>query len=133
MARRLDRNEHTMRTWLQAYCLAGLAGLQHTPPPGGPATPGPPVTEQLEQLLGHSPSHCGSSEDGWTVHLRREDRANPHEAVRAATVRCYLPAGDWLYTRLATTVPRNAPSAENNQPGGPPWWPPSASVTRNGP
>jgi transposase len=28
IARRLDRNEHTIRTWLKAYRSAGLAGLR---------------------------------------------------------------------------------------------------------
>ena len=38
IARRLDRNEHTIRTWLKAYRSAGLAGLHNTPQPGRPAT-----------------------------------------------------------------------------------------------
>ena len=38
IAQRLDRNEHTMRTWLKAYQTAGLQGLHNTPQPGRPAT-----------------------------------------------------------------------------------------------
>src|SRR5215467_6272951 len=72
IARRLDRNEHTMRTWLKAYRVAGLVGLHNTPQPGRPATKGQDVTAQLELLLGHSPSHFGYIEDGWTVNLRRD-------------------------------------------------------------
>ena len=132
IARRLDRNEHTIRTWLKAYRLAGLAGLQNTPQPGRPATKGQHVTEQLEQLLGHRPSHFGYIEDGWTVNLLRAYFATPHEAVSDATVRRQLQAGDWVYKRFAKTVPRNAPSAEKKKPGWQKLSPPSASVKRNG-
>jgi transposase len=38
IAQRLDRNEHTLRTWLKAYRTAGLTGLQNTPQSGRPAT-----------------------------------------------------------------------------------------------
>ena len=31
IARRLDRNEHTIRTWLKAYRTTGLPGLHNTP------------------------------------------------------------------------------------------------------
>jgi Homeodomain-like domain len=59
IAQRLDRNEHTIRTWLKAYQTAGLHGLHNTPQPGRPATKGPIVTAQLESLLAQSPSHFG--------------------------------------------------------------------------
>ena len=71
IARRLDRNEHTIRTWLKAYQTAGLQGLQNTPPSGRPATKGQAVSAQLEHLLTQSPSHFGYIEDGWTVDLIR--------------------------------------------------------------
>src|SRR5919202_9792 len=56
MAQRLDRNEHTIRTWLKAYRAEGLAGLRNTPPPGRPATTGHGGTKQIEQLFVNSPS-----------------------------------------------------------------------------
>jgi predicted ArsR family transcriptional regulator len=40
IAQHLDRNEHTIRTWLKAYRAEGLAGLRNTPQPGRPATKG---------------------------------------------------------------------------------------------
>jgi transposase len=132
IAQRLDRNEHTIRTWLKAYRTAGLAGLHNTPQSGRPATKGQHVAEQLAQLLGHSPSHCGYIEDGWTVHLLRDYFATHHEAVSDATVRRQLQAGNWVYKRFAKTVPRNAPSAEKKKPGWQKLLPPSASVKRNG-
>ena len=132
LAQRLDRHEPTMRTWLKAYRAEGLAGLRNTPPPGRPATKGQGVTQQIEQLFVHSPSHFGYIEDGWTVHLLRDYFAKHHEAVSDATVRRQLQAGDWVYQRFAQTVPRNAPSVEKKKPGWQQLSLPSASVKRNG-
>jgi transposase-like protein len=39
IARRLDRNEHTIRTWLKAYRTAGLTGLYNTPQTGASCHP----------------------------------------------------------------------------------------------
>ena len=69
IARRLNRNEHTIRTWLKAYRGAGLPGLHNTPQSGRPATIGQRVSDHIEQLLAHGPSHFGYIEDGWTVDL----------------------------------------------------------------
>ena len=117
IAQHLDRNEHTIRTWLKAYRAEGLAGLHNTPQPGRPGTKGHGVTAQLVQLLAHSPSHFGYIEEGWTVDLLRDYLAQHHEAVSDATVRRQLQAGDWVDKRFAKTVPRNAPTAAKKKPG----------------
>ena len=117
IARHLDRNEHTIRTWLKAYQTAGLPGLQNTPQSGRPATKGQGVSAQLEHLLAQSPSHFGYIEDGWTVDLRRHDLAQHTGNVSDATVRRPWQAGGWVYKRFATTVPRNAPSPEKKKRG----------------
>ena len=130
IARRLDRNEHTIRTWLKAYRTAGLAGLHNTPQPGRPAAKGQHVTKQIERLLAQPPSHFGYLEDGWTVDLIRDYLAQHHEAVSDATVRRQLQAGGWVYKRFAKTVPRNAPSAEKKKPGWQKLSPPSVPAKR---
>jgi transposase len=132
IAQRVDRNEHTIRTWLKAYRAEGLAGLRTTPPPGRPATKGQGVTKQIEQLFVHSPSHCGYIEEGWTVALLRDYLAQHREAVSDATVRRQLQASDWVYKRFATTVPRHAPTAEKKKRGWPQWSPPLRRAKRNG-
>ena len=76
-ARRLDRNEHTIRSWLKAYRTAGLTGLHNTPQSGRPATTGQRVSAHLEQLLAHRPRHFGYIEEGWTVDLLRDYLAQP--------------------------------------------------------
>jgi transposase len=132
IAQRLDRNEHTIRTWLKAYRTEGLAGLRNTPQPGRPATKGQGVTKQLEQLLSHSPSHFGYIEEGWTVDLIRDYLAQHQEAVSDATVRRQLQAGHWVYKRFAKTVPRKAPTAEKKKRGWQKLSPPLILAKRNG-
>ena len=134
MAQRLDRTEHTMRTWLKAYQTAGLHGLHNTPQPGRPATTGQSVTAPLEGLLAQSPSHCGSIAEGWTVDLLRDYLTQHTGAVSDATVRRQLQVGGWVYQRFATTGPRNAPSPEKKSTGGRNYRhherPPSATASR---
>ncbi len=132
IAQRLDRNEHTMRTWLKAYHTAGLPGLHHTPQPGRPATKGQSVTAQREGLLARSPSHFGYIEDGWTGDLLRDYLAQHTGDVSDATVRRQLQAGGWVYKRFAKTVPRNAPSPEKKKRGWQKFLPPLAYAKRNG-
>ena len=131
IAQRLDRNEHTIRTWLKAYQTAGLPGLHNTPQPGRPATKGQDVSAQLEHLLAQSPNHFGSIEAGWTVDLIRHYLAQTTGDVSDSTVRRQLQAGGWVYKRFATTVPRNAPSPEKTKPGWQKWSPPSVSGKRS--
>jgi len=133
IARRLDRNEHTIRTWLKAYHTAGLQGLQNTPQSGCPATKGRDVSAQLELLLTQSPSHFGYIEDGWTVDLIRHYLAQHMGAVSDATVRRQLQAGGWVYKRFATTMPRNAPSPEKKKRGWQRSSPPSVPSKRSDP
>jgi transposase len=133
IAQRLDRNEHTIRTWLKAYQTAGLPGLQHTPQPGRPATKGQEVTAQLEHLLAQSPSHFGSIEEGWTVDLIRHYLAQHTGDVSDATVRRQLQAGGWVSKRFAKTVPRNAPSTEKKKRGWQKWSRLSVPVKRSDP
>ena len=133
IAQRLDRNEHTIRTWLKAYQTAGLPGLQSTPQPGRSATKGQEVTAQLEHLLAQSPSHFGYIEEGWTVDLIRHYLAQKTGDVSDATVRRQLQAGGWGYTRFAKTVPLNVPSPEKKKPGWQKLSPPSTPGKRNTP
>jgi transposase len=133
IARRLDRNEHTIRTWLKAYRSAGLPGLHNTPQSGRPATTGQCVSTHIERLLTHSPSHFGYIEEGWTVDLLRDYLAQHQVPASDATVRRQLKAGDWVYKRFAKTIPRDAPSAAKKKPGWQKLSPPSAYARHNSP
>src|ERR671929_692513 len=131
IAQRLDRNEHTIRTWLKAYQTAGLPGLHNTPQSGRPATKGQAVTAQLEHLLAQSPSHFGYIEEGWTVDLIRHYLGQHIGDVSDATVRRQLQAGGWGYKSFAKTVTRNAPTPPKKKPRGQQWSQVSAFAKRN--
>ena len=133
IAQRLDRNEHTIRTWLKAYQTAGLPGLHNTPQPGRPATKGQSVTAHLESLLAQSPSHFGYIEEGWTVDLIRHYLAQKTGDVSDSTVRRQLQAGGWVYKRFTKTMPHKAPSPEKKKPGWQRLSPPSASAKHTDP
>src|SRR5499427_3727774 len=133
IAQRLDRNEHTIRTWLKAYQTAGLQGLHNTPQPGRPATKAQRVTAHLESLLAQSPGHFGYIEEGWTVDLIRHYLAQHTGDVSDATVRRQLQAGGWVYKRFAKTVPRNTPSPEKKKRGWQKLSPPSTPSKQNAP
>src|SRR5215470_14229435 len=60
IAQRLDRNEHTIRTWVKAYQTSGLQGLHSSPQSGRPARKGQRVTGHPESVLGQSTNHFGS-------------------------------------------------------------------------
>ena len=100
IAQRLDRNEHTIRTWLKAYQTAGLPGLHNTPQPGRPATKGQEVTAQLEHLLVQSPSHFGYLEEGWTVDLIRHYLAQKTNDVMQCPRTCYTDLDDLICKTL---------------------------------
>src|ERR671929_385001 len=100
IAQRLDRHEHTIRTWLKAYQTAGLPGLQNTPQPGRPATKDQEVTAQLEHLLVQSPSHFGYIEEGWTVDLIRHYLAQKTNDVMQCPRTCYTDLDDLICKTL---------------------------------
>ena len=92
IARRLDHNEHTIRTWLKAYRTAGLSGVQNTPQraAGHHRTAG---LRSPRATLSPQSSHFGYIEDGWTVDLLRDYLAQHQAPASDATVRRQLKAG----------------------------------------
>ena len=117
IAQRYERNEHTIRKWLKAYHAQGLAGLDNAPPPGRPATKSQKLEQQLDTLLTQAPSAYGYIEAGWRVDVLRDYLGQHDLQVSDTTVRRCLKSGGWVYTRLATTMPKHAPTAEKKKPG----------------
>lgn len=118
IARRLERNEHTIRKWLKAYDDHGLAGLDNAPPPGRPGTKSQKLNQQLDALLGQPPSAYGYIEAGWTVDLLRAYLRQHDIDVSDSTVRRALKSGGWVYKRFRKTTPTNAPTEDEKKPGG---------------
>ena len=132
IAQRLDRNEHTIRTWLKAYQTAGLQGLHNTPQPGRPATKAQRVTAHLESLLAQRPGHFGYIEEGWTVDLIRHDLPQHTGDVSDATVRRQLQAGAGSINASPQPCP-STPRAARKKRGWQKLSPPSTPVKRNAP
>ncbi len=116
IAKRLERTEQTVRTWLKAYQREGIEGLSDAPRPGRPPLKGQALDQQLEILLNLAPADFGYPEAAWTVGLIRHHLANCQLEVSDSTVRRHLQGGGWLYKRFAL-VPKGAPNGAEKEPG----------------
>lgn len=117
IAKRLDRDEQTVRAWLKAYQREGIEGLVNAPKSGRPPIKGQALDQQLEPLLAQSPADVGYLEAGWTVDLIRDYLAKHLLTVSDSTVRRHLQAGGWVYKRFTPTLPTHAPSSDKKKPG----------------
>lgn len=117
IAKRLDRDEQTVRAWLKAYQRDGIKGLVNAPKSGRPPLKGQALDQQLEPLLAQSPADVGYLEAGWTVDLIRDYLAKHRLSVSDSTVRRYLQAGGWVYKRFTPTLPTHAPNSDEKKPG----------------
>lgn len=59
IAKRLDRDEQTVRAWLKAYPREGIEGRVKAPTSGRPPLKGQALDQQLEPLLAQSPADVG--------------------------------------------------------------------------
>ncbi|HEY2810243.1 MAG TPA: IS3 family transposase [Rhabdochlamydiaceae bacterium] len=51
IAQRLNRHEHTVRSWIKAYIASGITGLQNKHTPGHPKIKGPAVEQEIDIIL----------------------------------------------------------------------------------
>lgn len=116
-AKRLERDEQTVRVWLKAYQHEGIDALDNAPKSGRPPIKGQALDQHLETLLEQSPGEVGYLEAGWTVDLIRDYLAKRQLDVSDSTVRRHLQAGGWVYKRFAQTMPDNAPTSDEKKPG----------------
>jgi transposase len=121
VAKRLGRDEQTVRAWLKAYQRDGIKGLVKAPTSGRLPLKGQALDQQLEALLAQSPADVGYLEAGWSVDLIGDDLAKPLLSVSDSTVRRYLQAGGWVYKRFTPTVATHAPHSDAKKPGWQTW------------
>lgn len=112
IAQRLNRHEHTVRTWIKAYVARGIEGLQNKHPPGRPKIKGPVVEQEINIILVNTPREFGYQEEGWTVCILLDYFSKKQLDVKEDTVRRALKKMGWVYKRFAKRVPKNAPSKE---------------------
>lgn len=112
IAQRLNRHEHTVRSWIKAYIVRGIEGLQNKRPPGRPKVKGFAVEQEIDILLISTPREFGYQEEGWTVCILLDYFSKKQLDVKEDTVRRALKKNGWVYKRFAKRVPKNAPSKE---------------------
>ena len=115
IAEKLDRHEHTVRTWLKAYIVHGINGLISKSPPGRTRIKGALVEEEIEKILVKSPREFGYQEEGWTVRIVIDYLFQKKINVKEDTVRRALQKKNWVYKRFSKSVPQNAPTKEEKQ------------------
>lgn len=111
IAHKLDRHEHTVRSWIKAYTKKGIDGLNSKLPPGRPKIKGCLVEAEVETMLTKTPRDFGYQEEGWTVRVLL-DFFQKNLRIKADTIRRALKRKGWVYKRFAKSVPKNAPSKE---------------------
>jgi transposase len=67
IARRLGRDERTVRFWLKRFNAQGLAGLDDPPRPGRPATYSPEIVGEVLATSLSDPQTLGQPFASWTV------------------------------------------------------------------
>lgn len=112
IAKRLNRHEHTIRSWIRAFIAGGIEGLKNKLPPGRPKIKGSAVEKEIDALLVKTPREFGYQEEGWTVCILLDYFSKKQLHVKEDTVRRALKKMGWVYKRFAKTVPKNAPSKE---------------------
>lgn len=115
IAEKVDRHEHTVRTWLKAYIAHGIKGLISKSPPGRTKIKGALVEEEIEKILIKTPRDFGYQEEGWTVRIVIDYLFQKKINVKEDTVRKALQKKKWVYKRFAKSVPQNAPTKEEKQ------------------
>lgn len=115
IAEKLNRHEHTVRTWLKAYIVHGVSGLISKLPPGRTRIKGALVEEEIEKILVKTPREFDYQEEGWTVRIIIDYLLRKKIHVKEDTVRRALRKKNWVYKRFAKSVPQNAPSKEEKQ------------------
>ena len=117
IAESIGRHEHTIRSWLKAYLLEGLEGLQNTPPPGRANRKEHEALTLLQPVLAKHPSDYGYLEAGWSTNSLVDYLSTQGLEASASTVKRALKQGGWVYKRFAKTMPADAPSAEKKKVG----------------
>ena len=117
IAESIGRHEHTIRSWLKAYLLEGLEGLQNTPPPGRTNLKAHEALTILQPVLARHPSAYGYLEAGWSTNSLVAYLSTQGLAVSPSPVKRALKQGGWVYKRFAKTMPVHAPSGEEKKVG----------------
>jgi transposase len=116
IARKLNRNAHTVRTVLKRYMEQGVDGLRRRRSPGRPAVVANKVKPLLEKILRKTPQDYKLPQQCWTKELLIEvcEKEYKVEISKRSMVRVLHAAG-YSWKRPQKTTPAHAPSKEEKK------------------
>jgi len=113
IAKDLDRNEHTVRLWLNRYIESGIKGLKHKKAPGRPKGKRLNCIDLINEFINISPCEFGYAESVWNVplmyHLLNGKKGMD---ISEDTIERALKDMGYTFKRPAKSVSPNAPSRE---------------------
>ncbi len=115
ISEKLNRHQHTARTWIKAYIAHGIQGLKSKKPPGRARIKGVLVEEEIEKILPKTPREFGYQEEGWTVRIIMDYLLQKKIEIKPDTVRRALRRRGWVYKRFAKSVSKNTPTEEEKE------------------
>lgn len=116
IARKLNRNPHTVRTVLRRYIERGVDGLRRRRSPGRPAVVGNKAKPILEEILQKTPQDYKHPQQCWTKELLIEvcEKEFGVRISKRSMVRVLHAAG-YSWKRPQKTTPAHAPSKESKK------------------
>ncbi|KTD57829.1 hypothetical protein Lsan_2493 [Legionella santicrucis] len=115
IAIQLNRNEHTIRLWLNRYKTEGISGLGTHKKSGRPAKKAVIIESKLEELLNKTPQDYGYQEAGWQISILRHWFEKQGLSACDNTLSKALNKLGFVYKRFSKTLPVNAPSADEKK------------------
>ena len=113
IAKALNRQILTIRTWIERFRKDGIPGLERSNSPGRPSLRNTLLRPKVDEYLASTPRTYGWYEDCWTMLLLQEQlKKDIGQTFGISTLERLLKDCGYSYKRPRKGVPANAPSKE---------------------
>lgn len=113
IAKALNRQILTIRTWIERFRQDGVQGLERSYSPGRPSIRNRIFRPKVEEYLNSTPKNYGWREECWTMVLLREQlKKDIGKNIGISTLERLLKDCGYSYKRPRKGVPVTAPSKE---------------------
>lgn len=113
IAKALNRQILTIRTWIERFRKEGIQGLERNYSPGRPSLRNTLLRPKVNEYLSSTPRTYGWHEDCWTMLLLQEQlKKDIGKTFGISTLERLLKDCGYSYKRPRKGVPANAPSKE---------------------
>lgn len=113
IAKALNRQILTIRTWIERFRKDGIHGLERSYSPGRPSTRNVIYRPKVEEYLSSTPRNYGWYEDCWSIALLREQlKKDTGKTAGISTLERLLKDCGYSYKRPRKGVSKTAPSKE---------------------